>query len=148
MLTDTQARLLLEPNAAIVTTLRRDGSAHSTLAWVDWDGDFVLINTVVGRLKERHLRRDPRISVCVLDRTNTQRYIGVEGRVELTTEGAREQVSRMSLEYLGRDFIFKPGMERILARFRPERVWGIFDDETEDELKAGRDWETHAKPKS
>ncbi len=141
MLTDAQARLLREPNPAIVTTINKSGRPHSTLVWVDWDGEFVLVNTVVGRIKEQHLRRDNWISVCVVDRTNVQRYVGIEGHAELTTEGAREQVNRMSLEYLGRDFIFKPGMERILARFRPERVWGIFDDESEAALKAGRDWE-------
>jgi PPOX class probable F420-dependent enzyme len=140
-LSDVQARLLLEPNPAIITTLRKDGSAHSTLGWVDWDGEFVLINTVVGRLKERHLRRDDRITVCVVDRTNINRYIGVEGRVTLTTEGADQQVNRMSHDYLGKDFVFKPGMVRILAKFQPERVWGIYDDATEDELKSGRDWE-------
>lgn len=145
MLSETQARVLLEPNPAVITTLRKDGSAHSTLGWVDWDGEYVLLNTVVGRLKERHLRRDDRISVCVVDRNNTQRYLGVEGHAELTTEGAREQVNRMSLDYLGRDFIFKPGMERIIIKFRPERVWGIYDDETEQELKAGRDWEQHSQ---
>lgn len=143
MLTDAQARLLTEPNPAIVTTLRRDGSAHSTLAWVDWDGEFVIINTVVGRIKERHLRRDNRICVCVVDRTNTNWYLGVEGHAELTTDGAHAQVNVISHRYLGRDFTYKPGAERIIAKFRPERVWGIYDDTTEAELKSGRDWEQH-----
>jgi hypothetical protein len=71
MLNEAQALMLLEPNPAIITTLRSDGRAHSTLGWVDWDGEFVLLNTVVGRLKERHLRRDDRISVCIVDRNNT-----------------------------------------------------------------------------
>ena len=147
MLSDAQARLLTEPNPAIVTTLRRDGSAHSSLVWVDWDGEFVIINTVVGRIKEIHLRRDDRISVCVVDRTNTNRYLGVEGHAELTTEGAREQVNQLAWRYLGKDFVFKPGAERIIARFRPDRVWGIYDDATEAELKSGRDWErnSHAR---
>jgi hypothetical protein len=35
MLNAAQARLLTEPNPAIVTTLRCDGSAHSSLVWVD-----------------------------------------------------------------------------------------------------------------
>jgi hypothetical protein len=48
------------------------------LVWVDWDGEFVIINMVVGRIKEIHLRRDDRISVCVVDRTDTNRYLGVE----------------------------------------------------------------------
>ncbi|MDQ4112249.1 MAG: PPOX class F420-dependent oxidoreductase [Actinomycetota bacterium] len=141
MLTDRQAQILSEPNSAVVTTLRKDGSAHSTLAWVDWDGEFVLINTVVGRIKERHLRRDNRISVCVVDRNNTNWYLGVEGRAELVTEGAAEHFNKITREYLGRDGVLKEGAVRIIARFRPDKVWGIFDEGSQAALVTGRDWE-------
>jgi PPOX class probable F420-dependent enzyme len=142
MLTKIQARLLIEPNPAIVTTLRRDGSPNSTLTWIDWDGEFVIINTVVGRGKEVQLRQDNRISVCVVDRHNTNSYLGVDGHAELTTEGAREHVNALSRKYLGTDFGFKPGMERIIARFRPERVWGVPDEEAQVALRAGGAWES------
>src|SRR2546421_9856742 len=141
MLNETQIRFFTGSNPAIVTTLRRDGSAHSTLTWVDWDGEFVLINTVVGGIKEKHLRKDDRITVCVVDRDNPNWYVGVEGRAGLTTDGARDQVNRLSHRYLARASPFQDGAERILARFRPERGWGIYDETSEAELKAGRDWE-------
>jgi PPOX class probable F420-dependent enzyme len=144
MLNAAQARLLTEPNPAIVTTLRRDGGAHSSLVWVDWDGEYVIVNTTVGRIKERHLRRDNRITVCVVDRTNTNFYVGVAGHAELITEGAAEHVNGLSQRYRGVDFTFKEGMMRIMARFRPRRVWGIWDEMEEDKLKAGRDWEQHS----
>jgi PPOX class probable F420-dependent enzyme len=141
MLNDVQAKLLTEPNTAIVTTLRADGSAHSTLTWIDWDGEYVVVNTMVGRAKERHLRRDNRITVTVLDRNDVSKYISLEGRAELTTEGAFEQVNRLSQRYRGTEFVLSAEMERIIARFRPERVYGVYDDATERELlrASGRD---------
>ncbi len=55
-----------------MTTLRADGSPHSTVVWVDCDGDDVLFNTARGRAKERHLLADPRVSVVTVDgRTST-----------------------------------------------------------------------------
>jgi hypothetical protein len=44
----------------------------------------------------------------------------------------------------GTDFTYKEGAERILARFRPERVRGTYDDTTEAELKSGGDWEHYS----
>jgi PPOX class probable F420-dependent enzyme len=135
MLSEEQARFLTDPNPAILTTLRADGSAHSTLIWIDWDGEYVLINTVAGRTKERHLRRDNRITVAVVNPNNFDRYITLEGRAEFTTEGAVEQVNRLCNKYRGHDFVHTPGVERMLVRFRPERVYGIYDDEREVQEK-------------
>lgn len=133
-LTEAQARLLTEPNPAIVTTLRADGSAHSTLTWIDWDGEFVIVNTVVGRMKEKHLRRDDRITVAVSDRNQMERWVGLEGRAEMTTEGAEAHVHRLTQKYRGEDFPLRPGMERLIIKFRPERVYGLYDDKAEAEL--------------
>src|SRR5438874_411360 len=60
-LTPDQARLLEEPNVGVLATIRRDGTPHATPIWVDWDGERVVFNTAVGRAKERHMRRDPRV---------------------------------------------------------------------------------------
>ncbi len=146
MLTDAQARLLLQANPAIVTTLRRDGSPNSTLTWVDWDGEFVIVNTVVGRAKEKNLRNDDRISVCVIDRENPNLYVGVEGRAELTVEGAHEHVNGLAQRYLGTDFGYREGAERIIARFRPTRVWGVPDDAAWSGTRTGGHW-AHADTK-
>src|SRR5512132_2666935 len=62
-LTDKQRKFLEQPFVGTLTTLRDDGSPHSTIVWVDTDTDTdeVLFNTAAGRAKERHLRRDPRV---------------------------------------------------------------------------------------
>ena len=61
-LTDKQREFLDQPYVGEVTTLRDDGSPHTTVVWVDTDTDVVTFNTAVGRAKERYIRRDPRVA--------------------------------------------------------------------------------------
>ena len=62
-------RAFIRDNAfyAVVTTLRADGSPHSTVVWVTEENGKVLFNTAYPRVKARDLERDPRASVVVLD---------------------------------------------------------------------------------
>src|SRR6478609_8321734 len=69
-LSEKQAELFRGKNWGTVVTLREDGSPHATPVWIDTDGENVLFNTAIGRAKERHLRRDPRVSVTVLPAEN------------------------------------------------------------------------------
>ena len=106
-----------------MTTLRQDGSPHTTVVWVDWDGEHVVINTAEGRAKPEHLRRDPRANVTVIDRDDPYRWVSVSGSTELTHEGAAEHIDKLSLKYRGKEkYDLKPGEQRILVRLRPDRV--------------------------
>ena len=91
-LTDEQRTFLEQPFYATVTTIRGDGSPHTTVVWVDVDDEGVMFNTATGRAKPRHLERDPRVSLTVIDPQNGYRWISVDGRVEITTEGADESI--------------------------------------------------------
>jgi PPOX class probable F420-dependent enzyme len=125
ILTDKQADLFRGKNWGVVTTLREDGSPHSTPVWVDSDGEHVLFNTAVGRAKERHLRRDPRVSVTVLPAENQQAgYVSVTGRAELVEEGAVEHIDKLAKKYIDQDTYpyLQPGEERIIIRITPDKV--------------------------
>jgi hypothetical protein len=144
MLNAAQARLLTEPNPAIVTTLRHDGSAHSSLMWVDWDGEYVIVNTTVGRIKEYHLRRDNRITVCggPHEHQLPRRRRGPRGAHHRGCCRARPRVvpaiSRCRLYLQGRhgaDHGALPSQARLGA---------IWDEMEEEKTKAGRDWEQHS----
>jgi PPOX class probable F420-dependent enzyme len=130
-LTDPQAALLLAPNVAMLSTLRRDGSAHLTPVWIDWDGEHVLVNTALGRVKERHMRADPRVSAAVVDAADAGRYVSITGVARLTLEGAEEHIDKMARKYLGEptypEDLRGPGERRVLARVTPTRVtsWNV-----------------------
>ena len=117
-------RFLEEPFVGEVTTLRPDGSPHTTVVWVDVDTDEVIFNTAVGRAKERYLRKDPRVSLIVVDPENSYRWVSVSGTAALTTDGADDEIDRLAKKYLGKDEYpwRKPEEQRISVRIRPDRV--------------------------
>ncbi|HWC28966.1 MAG TPA: PPOX class F420-dependent oxidoreductase [Dehalococcoidia bacterium] len=101
-LTPEQQRLLLEPNLAHLATLNRDGSIQSTPLWVDFVDGYVLVNTAEGRQKPKNVRRDPRVTLSVVDRNNGQRYLEIRGHVvELVHEGAYEHLGMLARKYAG-----------------------------------------------
>ena len=58
------------PNFWHLGTINRDGSPHITPMWIDLEGDHVMFNTAIGRVKEENLRRDPRVSLSHIDGEN------------------------------------------------------------------------------
>jgi PPOX class probable F420-dependent enzyme len=123
-LTELQRPFLEEPFYGAVTTLRPDGSPHTTVVWVDVDDEGVMVNTAAGRAKVRYLERDPRLSLIVIDSNDPYRWLAVSGRAELTTDGAEEQIHRLAKKYLGKDQYpwLRPGEQRITVRIHPEHI--------------------------
>jgi len=123
-LTDEQRRFLEQPYYATVTTVRDDGSPHTTVVWVDVDDEGVLFNTATGRAKPRHIERDPRVSLTVIDPENGYKWISVDGRAEMTTEGANASIDKLAKKYLGQDSYpwHKPEEQRLIVRIRPDHV--------------------------
>jgi PPOX class probable F420-dependent enzyme len=123
-LTDKQREFLEQPYVGEVTTLRGDGSPHSTVVWVDVDTDVVMFNTAVGRAKERHLRKDPRAALIVVDPGNAYKWLSISGTAELTTDGADAQIDKLAKKYLGQDEYpwRNPQEQRITVRIRPDHV--------------------------
>jgi PPOX class probable F420-dependent enzyme len=108
-----------------VTTLRSDGSPHSTPVWIDTDGENVIFNTAIGRAKERHLRRDPRVSVVVLPADDQQSgYVSVTGTAELIEDGAVDHIHKMAKKYIGQDEYpwLQPDEQRIIVKITPDKV--------------------------
>jgi PPOX class probable F420-dependent enzyme len=120
-LTEKQAQLFLDPNFGVVGTIKEDGSPQTSVVWLDYDGENVVFNTKRPRAKGRHLTRDPRVSISVIDREDPYRYVEVEGKAELDDEGANEHINKLSRKYDGKDF--SDPHDRVIVRVRPERVF-------------------------
>jgi len=124
-LTDKQRRFIAEnPYVGTVTTLRQDGSPHNTIVWVDAENGVVSFNTAVGRAKERYLRKDPRATITIVDPENAYQWVSISGQVQMTTEGADEQIDRLAKKYLGKDEYpwRNPEEQRISVKITPEKV--------------------------
>ena len=124
-LPDLAIKLLDTDTFVTLTTLRRDGSAHSTVMWADRDGNDVVFATVIGRLKEKHLRHDPRVSVSLFNPDNPYEYVTVEGTATLAVEGGADLIQKLSWKYSGAPYTADEGTDnvRVVVRVTPTRVY-------------------------
>ncbi len=91
MLIADEVRAFLEqPRFAVMGTINASGTPQLTVMWYALlpDQDVVVLNATRGLVKERNLRRDPRMSLCVED---GMRYVTLEGRAELVQDRAQQE---------------------------------------------------------
>ena len=109
-LTNKQRDFLNEIHFAVVSTIAPDGMPHQTVMWYMLDGDRLLLNTFHDSLKHKHLKRDPRLSICVEDAYN---YLTLTGTVTLDEDPAvaRTDYQRLGQRYMN-TFNFTPPATR------------------------------------
>ncbi len=122
---DAYADILSKPAFAHLSTLMEDGSPQSSPVWIDTDGPLLLVNSAEGRVKDRNIRRDPRVALSVSDPQNPYRTLMIRGRVsKITNEGAEAHIDRMAKKYMDVDeYPFRaPGEKRVLYYIEPQSV--------------------------
>ncbi|HEX2556740.1 MAG TPA: PPOX class F420-dependent oxidoreductase [Nitrososphaera sp.] len=113
-------------NFAFVATVMKDGSPQITPTWVDIEGDYIIVNTAQGRLKQKNVSRDPRVAISLVDDANPYNMVTVRGKVvEQTTKGADEHIDKMAKKYIGLDRYpnHMPGEKRVILKIKPEKVY-------------------------
>jgi len=123
------ADLFSKKALASLATLMPNGHPQVTPVWCDFDGENVIVNTAVGRVKDRNLQRDGRASLAIIDPDNPYRYLEVRGTVvERTEDGADAHIDSMAKKYLGLDKYpgRQPGEVRVIFKIKPESFssWG------------------------
>jgi PPOX class probable F420-dependent enzyme len=124
-LSEREAALFSEgKNFGHLGLARPDGSVQVTPMWVDYDGGYVVVNTVRGRKKEQYMRDNPTATIEVLDPENPYNYVSVTGPVEEFDEDAEARIDSLAKKYLGVDVYPNrtPDMVRVSFRIAPERV--------------------------
>ena len=113
------------PFVGVVTTIRPDGSPHSTVVWADVELDGTpSFNTARGRSKPSYLEENPHVALLVLDPQDAYKWVSISGRAELTEEDADAQIDKLAKKYLGKDrYPFrKEGEVRVKVLIHPERI--------------------------
>jgi PPOX class probable F420-dependent enzyme len=103
-------------------TLMQDGSPQVTPVWFDFDGKHLRVNSALGRVKDKNIRRDPRVSLSIQDPENPYRYLEVRGKVvDITQNGADDHINSLSQKYLGNPVYpyRQPGEVRVLYKIEP-----------------------------
>ncbi|MEV0612310.1 PPOX class F420-dependent oxidoreductase [Nonomuraea sp. NPDC050404] len=122
--------LLRRPNPCVMATLRSDGTPVSTPTWYLWEDGRVLINLDHGRVRLRHLRRDPRVSLTVMDGDDWYTHVTLIGRVvELREDEGLDDIDRIAVHYTGKPYPDRV-RDRISAWIEVERWhgWGSMKD--------------------
>jgi PPOX class probable F420-dependent enzyme len=119
-LRDWLTATLRYPVLAVITD---QGSPSQSVMWFALDPDApdtILMNTKVGRAKERYLRRDPRVSLCFEEEL---RWVALRGRVDLDDDPERAlgDIRRLAERY-GDDPDDFNGQRRVTIRLRVEKV--------------------------
>ena len=110
---------------ASLGTLMPDGRPQVTPVWCDFDGEHVIFNSAKGRQKDRNVRRDPRVSLAIIDPDNPYRYVEIRGRVvEITEDGADDNINKLAKKYLGVDKYpyAQPSETRVIYKIKPEHT--------------------------
>ncbi|MFJ8477090.1 TIGR03618 family F420-dependent PPOX class oxidoreductase [Kitasatospora sp. NPDC094011] len=123
---ELRARVAEEPRIWFVATTGVDGAPHVTPMWLGLEGDRVYFNTSIGRIKERNLRRDPRVCLSGAAPADPYDRIQIHGRaVEfLTGERADRQMDLLARKYLGvEQYGWRiPGERRVTVFVEPTRI--------------------------
>ena len=110
---------------ASTATVGADGGPQVTPVWFDWDGTHLRFNTAKGRVKDRNMRRTPKVALAIMDPDNPYRYLQIKGRiVENTESGADAHIDSLAKKYMGVDKYphRKPGEVRVIYKVAPDRV--------------------------
>ena len=122
--------LLTAKSFAHLAVVRPDGTPHVTVTWIDAADEHVLVNSAVGRVKDRYLRRDPRVSVTVHDESDPYRWIRIDGVVAefVTGDEAERHIDVLNRRYHdGEPWTYTEGQRRVIYRIRPDRILRRYD---------------------
>ena len=125
---DEVRRLFQSRNLAYIGTLSKDGSPHVTPVWAEMIDDLILINTFESSAKNKHVTKDKRIALSVVEQSNPYCMVSIKGTViDQTSEGAEEHLKRLAQRYLGigKYYYRKPHHKRIIIKIKPERIMGL-----------------------
>ena len=108
-----------------LATIMKDGTPQVTPVWFNTDGKHILINSASGRVKDRNMRRNPRVALMIVDPKDPYRYIQIRGTVvEITTLGAREHINALSKKYTGKDLFAGGSLDeiRVMYKILPDKI--------------------------
>lgn len=118
-------KLFEEPVIANLATIMADGQPQVNPVWCDYDGTYVRLNSVKGRVKDKNMRARPQVTVLLVNPDDNFEWIEVRGTVaEITEEGAEAHIDALAKKYLGVETYpyRRPGQVRVTYKIKPTRV--------------------------
>jgi len=118
-------KLIEDKNFAHLATLLHDGAPHVAPVWVDHDGNTILVNTAIGRVKQKNILKDPRVALSIAEQNNPYNRVEIRGRViSQTRDGADAHIDKLANKYTGTKTYQKssPNEKRIIIKIEPLHI--------------------------
>jgi PPOX class probable F420-dependent enzyme len=115
-------------NFGSIATLMHDNSPQVTPVWIDREDNLILVNTALGRVKQKNITKDPRVAISIVDQQNPYTMVSIRGRVIAQIEqGAEDHIDTLAKKYLGQDKYTwrQPGEKRVILKIQPETIFEI-----------------------
>jgi PPOX class probable F420-dependent enzyme len=110
---------------AYLATIMSDGSPQLTPLWFNINGEFILINSAKGRVKDINMRARPQVALLITDPKDPfYRYLQLRGRVgKITEEGANEHINALSLKYDHKPWQPVANQIRVIYKILPQKIY-------------------------
>ena len=118
-------KLIEGKNFAFLGTIMPNGSPQVTPVWIDHGGEIILVNTSMGRVKQKNVARDPCVAVTVADQNNMYDKIVIRGHViSQILEGADAHIDKLAKKYIGKDKYPSraPDEKRVILKIEPNHI--------------------------
>jgi PPOX class probable F420-dependent enzyme len=115
--------LLHKKAFAQLATIMPDGTPQVSPVWFEYDGKNIVINSAKGRVKDKNMRRDPRVGLDIQDPDNPYRHVSIRGRVvQITEDGADAHIDKLTKKYINQDrYPYRgQGEVRVIYKIQPE----------------------------
>lgn len=133
---DTIYRQLLdEPVTAVLAVIAGDGRPNLTPVWFGYKGDHVLLNFAAHRKKTDWVRRDPRLTILLVNPANAYHWVSIRATVDREVNEDDPELGRVATETIDAAWTKYTGAEppyglrdpsiderRVLFECRVERV--------------------------
>jgi PPOX class probable F420-dependent enzyme len=121
-------RFLNDQRLAVLGTIRADGRAQLTPVYFAWDGRLLYLSITKTRAKYHNIKRDPRVTLCVLQDTPPYQAVTIYGRAEIEEEDIVDRTIDVVHKFRGHTDMDRDAFEaelrrqqRVVARITPER---------------------------
>ena len=100
---EEMVEFLQRPLVVSFTTVRPDGSPHTTPIWYEYDVGRFYCFASGESVKARNVRRDSRVALCIAIHNEPYQYVLAEGTCDLVSEGVAERAYSISTRYYGEE---------------------------------------------
>ncbi len=132
-LSDSAKEMLAKANPAVISTVRSDGHPVSAATWYLLRDDHILVNMDRARKRLKHMEKDPRVSLTVLDDGDWYTHVTVIGRVvRIYDDEGLADIDALSQHYSGQQYPQRD-RPRVSAVIEVDRVHGWGSQKNNDQ---------------